>query len=433
VAQVNAVLGADHGDRAARVLALELTDPAEAGDGALAARWLLAGSPAEREAAERALLSTPVGTLPEPIIHRLAGEVLLARGDLEPARARLARAAAASPPQLGALASLGDSHLRGGDAERALAFYEAAIGAHPTHPRAVMGAAEARLALSRPLDGSLQELAAVEADPASPPPVAERLRFELDFARVQAATGDLDGALRRLTLAAGALGNGSRLEATRAELLLSARRWSEAEGAATRAVRLEPKAGDHRVLLARARNGAHRHAAALQALEGQDGRAAWLERGIALHGLGRQEQAQVALERTLRDGKMPGDAAVWYARADLALGHADRAVALLEKLAAARGAGALPHAALGEALLAARRPADAEVACRAAIARDARAAEGHRCLGRVLVAGGRGAAAVPALQQAVALDPGDPEAKKLLAAARAAAATRKPPSQRGQR
>ncbi len=419
VAQVNAVLGADHGDAAARALAGELTDPAVAGDGALAARWLLASTAGEKAEAARSLVSTPAGTAPEPLLHRLAGQILVSRGELDSGRARLEKAAGTTPPDLAALALLGDSWLRADDPERALAFFEAAIGAHPTHPRSVMGAAEARLALSRPLDGSLRELAAVEADPASPPPVGEKLRFELVYARVLAATGDLDGAVRRLTLAAGALGDSSRLEAIRAGLLLEARRWDQAEAAAARAVRLEPAAAEHRVLLARARNGAHRFGAALQALERQDGRPVWLQRGIALHGLGKQAQARAALEKTIRDGKMPADAAIWYARADVALGHADRAVALLEKLAGAPGAGALSSATLGEALLAARRPAEAAAACRVAIDRDARAPEGHRCLGQVLLSGGRAAEAVAPLTQAVALDPADPEARKLLAAARA--------------
>ncbi len=419
VAQVNAVLASDHGDATARVLARELTDPAVAGDGALAARWLLAASAAQKADAATALVSTPAGTTPEPILHRLAGEVLLARGELDSGRARLEKAAGATPPDLAALALLGDSFLKANDPERALAYYEAAIGAHATHPRSVMGAAEARLALSRPLDGSARELAAVEADQASPPPLREKVRFELAYARALAATGELTGAVRRLTLAAGALGDSPRLETTRAELLLDARRWGEAEVAAAKAVRLEPKATDHRLLLARARNGARRHAAALQALEGRDGRSVWLERGIALHGLGRQEQARAALERTIRDGKMPGDAAIWYARADVALGHADRAVTLLTRLAGAKGAGALASATLGEALLAARRPADAEAACQVAISRDARSPAGHRCLGQVLLGSGRAAEAIAPLEQAVALDPADTEARKLLAAAKA--------------
>ena len=420
VAQVDGVLAADHGAAAARTLAQELTDPAVAGDGALAARWLLAGNAADKAEAAKALITPPAGATLEPMLHRLAGEVLLARGELDAGRVRLEKAAAASPPLLGALASLGDSYLKAGDAERALAYYEAAIKAHATHPRSVIGAAEARLALSRSLEVSLKELSAVEHDAASPPPVGERLRFELAFARVLAGVGEVSGGAQRLVLAAGALGDSSRLESTRAGLLLGARRYEEAEVAAAKAVRLDPKAVEYRLLLARARNGAHHHAAALQALEGQEGRGVWLERGIASHLLGKQEQARDALERTIRDGKMPADAAVWYARSDVALGHAGRAVTLLTRLTAAPGASALAQASLGEALLAAKRPADAEVACKAAVARDDKAPEGHRCLGKVLLAGGHAALALPPLERAVALDPADPEAKRLLAQARPA-------------
>jgi tetratricopeptide (TPR) repeat protein len=258
----------------------------------------------------------------------------------------------------------------------------------------------------------------VEGDATSRPPVADRLRFELTYARVLAATGELTGAVRRLTLAAGALGDSSRLEVVRAELLLDARRWEEAEAAAAKALRLDPKQGDQKVLLARARNGGHRFPAALQALEGQESRAAWLERGVALHGLGRHEQARAALEKTIREGKMPAEAVTWYARSDLALGRTDRAVDLLTKGAAAKGASALAQATLGEALLAAKRPAEAEKACQAAIARDARSSDGPRCLGQVLLAAGRAAEAVTSLEKAVALDPADAEAKRLLTIAR---------------
>jgi predicted Zn-dependent protease len=419
VAQVNGVLASDHGDAAARALALELTDPSVAGDGALAVRWLLAGNATEKAEAATALVTTAAGATPEPMLHRLAGEALLVRGELDSGRARLEKAAASTPPDLAAMALLGDSFMRSGDPERALAYFEAALGAQPTHPRSVMGAAEARLALSHPLDGSSKELAAVEADRSSPPPVREKLRFELTYARVLAATGEITAAVRRLTLAAGALGDSSKLEAVRTGVLLDARRWGEAEAAAAKAVRLEPQSTDFRVLLARARNGARHHAAALQALEGRDGRSVWLERGIAYHGLGRQEQARAALEQTIRDGKMPGDAAIWYARADVALGHADRAVTLLTRLASAPGSAALAHATLGEALLAVGRPAEAETACQAAISRDAGAPEGHRCLGQFLLGDGRPADAVAPLQRAVAIDPADPEARRLLAAATA--------------
>jgi tetratricopeptide (TPR) repeat protein len=283
----------------------------------------------------------------------------------------------------------------------------------------VTGAAEARLALDRPLDGSRQELKAVEEDAGSAPPQAARLRFELVSARVQAASGDAAGADRRLVLAAGALGDSAGLEAARSDLLAEARLFEPAEDAAAKALRLEPRSVEHRVRLARARAGLHRYAPALQALEGADGRSVWLWRGVALHGLGQDDRARAALERTVRDGRMTSEAAVWYALADLGLGHADRATALLEKLTAARGASAQAHAALGRALLAAHRAADAEAACRRAVERDARAPEGHRCEGQVLLAQGKPEEAVAPLEQAQSLDRADPEIERLLAAARA--------------
>ncbi|HET9554245.1 MAG TPA: tetratricopeptide repeat protein, partial [Anaeromyxobacteraceae bacterium] len=415
-AQVAARLAVDHGDEQARALARELADDPQAGEGALAARYLLA-EPGARAAAEEPILALPPGAA--PLLQQLAGEILLGRGQVESARGRLDIAAHATPPLLGALADLGDSHLAAGEPERALPFYEAAIAAHPTHPRSVIGAAEARLALERPLDGSTKELKAVEDDAGSAPPLAARLRFELASARVQTATGDAAGADRRLVLAAGALGDSAGLEAARADLLSDARLFEPAEEAAAKALRLEPKAVEHRVRLARARAGLHRYAPALEALEGADGRSVWLWRGVALHGLAQEDKARAALERTVRDGRMTSEAAVWYALADLSLGHADRATALLEKLAAARGASAQAHAALGRALLAAHRPADAEKACRRAVEKDARAPEGYRCQGQLLLAQGKPEEAVAPLEQAQSLDRHDPEIEKLLAAAKA--------------
>jgi tetratricopeptide (TPR) repeat protein len=416
-AQVAALRAVDHGEEGARAEAATLADDPQAGDGGLVARYLLAERSPERSAAEATLLAARPGDA--PMVQRLAGQILVGRGELESGRGRLRIAAQATPPLLGALADLGDSYLTAGDAEAALPLYEAALAAHPTHPRAVIGAAEARLALERPLDASRRELAAVEQDPGSAPPLKSRLRFELASARVQAALGDATGAARRLTLAAGALGDSAGLEATRAELLLGARSFGPAEEAAARAVRLDPKAPEHRVLLARARLGLHRYQPALQALQGPEGRNTWLVRGIALLGLGQAAQARAALEKTVRGGKMPSEAAAWYALCDLSLGRTTQAVELLDKLAAARNASALVHAARGRALLAAKRHDDAIAACRLAIGLAPKAPDGPLCLGRVLLAQSKQAEAVAPLEQAVALDPADPEAAKLLAAAKA--------------
>jgi tetratricopeptide (TPR) repeat protein len=182
------------------------------------------------------------------------------------------------------------------------------------------------------------------------------------------------------------------------------------------------------VTLARARIGLHRYQGALQALQGVDGRQVWLARAIALHGLGQYAQARAALEKTVRSGRMPAEAATWYALGDLAVGRADAAVALLDKLAAARTAGAPVHAAHGRALLAAKRPADAEAACRRAVSIGPKLPEGHLCLGKVLLAAGKTDDAAAALEVAVALDRLDPEAARLLAAARAPKAGAKKPA-----
>jgi predicted Zn-dependent protease len=134
------------------------------------------------------------------------------------------------------------------------------------------------------------------------------------------------------------------------------------------------------------------------------------------------------LEKTVRNGKMPTEAATSYALSDLALGHGDAALSLLEKLAAAKTAGAPVHAAHGRALQAAKRLDEAEAACRLAVERGPKLPDGPLCLGRVLLAEGRAADAVAPLERAVALDKLDPEAARLLAAARAPAAP--PPAKR---
>jgi tetratricopeptide (TPR) repeat protein len=415
-AQVAAILAAEHGDEPSRALGLALVAEPAAGEGALVARVLLAPSQAERRAAEIEALGAPPSSA--PLVQRLAGLALMAQGQVESGRGRLELAARAAPPLLGALADLGESHLAADDPEGALPYFEAALSAHPTHARAAIGAAEARLAVGQDLATSRAQLAAVETDPGSAPPVAARLRFELAVARVLAATGEAAEGARRLTLAAGRLGDSPVVHAARAEILLAAGDPEPAEEAAARAVRGSPREEDHRLLLARARLALHRDAAALDALGRTGSRAAWLLRGTAQLRLSRFREARTALERTVRDGKMPAEAAVRFALADVGLGRADRAVPLLEMLAMGRTAAAEAAAALGAAELARRRLDAAEAACRRSLERDPGAAGGHLCLGRVLVAAGRGSDAVAPLEEAARLDRWDPEPARLLEQAR---------------
>ncbi|WP_242394475.1 tetratricopeptide repeat protein [Anaeromyxobacter oryzisoli] len=427
-AQANALLAVDHGVASARAAA-ELAGRDDAGDGALAARWLLAETPEARREAADAILAAPPSS--EPLVEALAGRILLERGEVEAGRGRLAIAARVNeagardedgwPPLLRAVAALGDLALAGGDAEQALALQRAALAAQPTHPGAVVGAAEARLALGRELDVSRKELAAVDADPASAPPADLRLRYELVTARVLAASGDPGKAAERLARVARERGETAPLAEALAEVHLAARAWERAEDAAARAVTLAPKDAGAHVLLARARIGRGRFAEALAATDGLDGRAVRLQRAIARYRLGQLAQARAELERTTRDGRMPAEAAVWYAIVDLAQGRADRALALLEKLTSGKTPPPGAHVALGRALEAQGRPADAEKAYRAALERDPTAPDANAALGALLLARGDAAGALPLLEGAAAADPSDLDARRALGAARLAA------------
>jgi cellulose synthase operon protein C len=417
-AQVAAVLAAEHGDEDARAVAEALARDDHAGDGAVAARWLLATSPAEREAAERDVLAARPSSA--PLLQALAGRILASRGEREGGRGRLELAARANPPLLRALADLGDLALAEGDAEAALSLHGAALAGHATHPRAVVGAAEARLALGKDLEVARRDLAAVEADPASAPPADLVARHEIAYARVLAASGDPAASAARLAKASQAHGENAALAAALAEVLLAARAWDRAEAAAERATTLEPRETSHRVLLARARIGRGRLAEALAATEGHDGRAIRVQRAIARYRLGQHRQARAELERTARDGKMPAEAAVWYALVDVATGGLDRALPLLERLAAAPSPPPDAHLALGQAREAAGKLEAAEEAYRAAAVRAPSEPAPLVALGRLFVAGGRAADALAPLEAATKLDPSDVSARRALGEARLA-------------
>jgi cellulose synthase operon protein C len=418
-AQVNAILAAEHDDDAARKLARALAADPAAGEGALFARALLAETAADRKAAEQAVLAA--GENASPIVQALAGRILLARGEADAGRARLLLAANAAPPLLRALAELGDAALASGDAEGALAYHAAALEKMPTHPRAAVGAAEARLALGRELPEARRALEAVEADAGSPPPIDLRERHELAFARILAATDAREAAIARLARAGERLGKRAALSAALAELHLATRDWDRAEAEAARAVSLAPKSAAHRVLLARARIGRGRFVAALEATNGADGRPIRIQRAIARLGLGQPAAAQRELQRIANDGKLPAEAAVWHGLADLAQGKVERARALLERLAAVKPPPPLAHVAFGRALAADGQPADAEQAFRIAIELEPDAPEGHAALGALLLAQGRAADAVPSLARAVQLDPADHGSRLRLGEARLAA------------
>ncbi len=418
-AEVAAVLWADHGDTAARDLAQGLVASGKAGDGALAARYLLASTPSARNAAAADLASRTLRV--DPLLQTLVARVLLARGETQSALARLDIAARSSPPSLRALADLGDVYRERGDLEPALSYYGTALAAHATHPRSAIGAAEVRLALGREIAEALASLRAVEADGGSPPPVADRLRFELAYARALAAQGQRALAAERLDRANERLGNRAEVPATLAEIHMQAGAFDKAEAEARRAVRFAPRETAWRVLLARAQNGRGRYRELLKDSEGAEGREIRLYRGIARYELGDYRGARGELEKSRRDGKMPAEAAAYVALCEYGLGREAQARALLEKLAALERPPAIAYVALGHLAAARGRTDEAERDWRLAIDRDPSNVEAHCALGRLLARTGRAGEARVDLEKAVALNPFHAEARLALGSALLAA------------
>jgi tetratricopeptide (TPR) repeat protein len=347
-------------------------------------------------------------------VQVLAARVLLARGEAQSALSRLEIAAKGSPPSLRALADLGDYYRDRGELDQALEYYRAALSAHPTHPRSAIGAAEARLGLRRELTESMAALRAVEADEASPPPLADRLRFELAYARLLGATGQRAAAGERLVRAAEKLGGRAELPGAAAEIHMAAGAFGDAEPEARRAAKLAPREAAWRVLLARAQAGRGRHRELLRESEGFESRELRLWRGVARYELHDYRGAKAELEKTRRETRMPAEAAAYYALADYGLGREKEARALLEKLTSLPKPPALAFVASGHLALARGSLAEAEQDFRQAVEVDPSSVEGHCALGRLLLGRAEAKEARPLLEKAVALNQFHAEARLAL-------------------
>ncbi len=400
-AEVAGLLAHDFGDANARSTARELLATGRAGEGALAARWLVAQAGEERAAAEALLDRAAEGT---PLSRALAGEILLARRDRDGARYQLEAAARSSPPLLRALAALGDLDLARGDAEAALGRYTLVLRAHPTHPHAALGAAEARLRLGRDLPEALHVLETVEADQASAPAAGDRLRMDLLLARLLAASGRTADAERRLGEAAARQPAQAEIAAAQAEVFAHAGDLDRALRSAEGAARLAPGNAGYRELLARLQLRHGRYRELLAASENAPSRALRLYRGIALLDLGQPQQARAELEGTRRDGKMTAEAAAWMALAELAAGRRAHASAIVAALLAVPSPHPLALLARGRLDLAEGRPDAAEQRFREAMERDPDLLQARCDLGRLLLGRGRAAEASAVLEKAVALN-----------------------------
>jgi tetratricopeptide (TPR) repeat protein len=234
------------------------------------------------------------------------------------------------------VAVLGDLEAQRGELGAAVDRYEAVLHVHATHPHAALGLAEARLRQGRDLPRALASLEAVEADRDSPPALRDRLRFDLALARLLAAAGRTNDAVKRLTEAAAREPADPRVAAAQAEVLARAGELDRAIRSAEGAVRLAPTDPSYRELLAKLqlRRGLYREL--LAGTAEAPTRTLRLDRGIARLALGEPEAAIVELQATRRDdGKTTPEAAAWMALADLASGRREQASSLVAALLAA--------------------------------------------------------------------------------------------------
>lgn len=417
-AQLSALVAHDFGDVDARGVAAKLLAAGRAGDAAPVVRWLLAEDDHERAAAEAPLLAGAGGGV--PLADAVGGEILLARGDLERARARLESAARASPPLLRAIGDLGDLELSRRDAAAAHDRYVLVLQVQPTHPRATLGEAEATLQLGGDVAETLRKLEALDRDRAS---VRQRdlLRLDLAMARVLAASSRTDEAQQRISAAARRAPGRPEVPAAEAEVAARKGDLEEALRAADVARRLAPEEPRYRALLARTQLRAGRYRELLASSEGATDRGARIYRGIAQLRLGKPEAARAELEATRRDGKMPPEAAAWAAAAELALGHRDQASTITNAVLATPSPPAIAFVVHGRIALAAADRDGAEQRLREAIRRDPELVEAQIELARLLLDTGRAPEARDLLQRGAVQRPWDLDLRLEVAKARLAA------------
>ncbi|MBI5066951.1 MAG: tetratricopeptide repeat protein [Deltaproteobacteria bacterium] len=415
-AQVAALLWTDFADEKALERARALASSPAAGEGALVARYLTAPGAAERDQAAEALLSGAQGS--GPLLRILAAGVLRGRGDRDGARHHLEAAARAQPPMLRALAELGDMLRAAGDLEEALRFYRSALQAHATHPRSVLGAAEARLALGKGLEDSLREITALDADERSQPPGADRLRAELLHARVLVALERPDEAIHELTRCADKFPGRPEVPAAVADVEMTRGAYDRAEAAAERAIRAAPRDPAMKELLARARLGRGRYRELLRETEGATTRPLHLLRAQARIELSEWDRARQELEGTRRDGRMPAEAAAWLALCEVVSGRRSQAAAILQALEASAHPPAVAGVARARLLAAENKLPEAERRLRAAVATPGAPVLATLELAQVLRARQRSGEAAELLEPVVARNPFHAGARLALAQAR---------------
>ncbi|WP_373046443.1 tetratricopeptide repeat protein [Vulgatibacter sp.] len=424
-AQVIATLAKRYGsERVDAAEAPRLLGPAEVAaepEVVLATRLLLA-EPAERKSIEEAILAADPGKA-GATVHSLAGAILLERGDSAAAIERFNAAVASVPGHVPTLVHVADYYRERHEHSEALRYDRLALAVVEDHPLALLGAAEAQLALAKeraPLEEALAGLSRVGTDAV---PAAERSRYVQVKARLLASLGRREEALAVLEpLRAGAAGD--------AELLPALADTFVAVGAPDRAeelFRVDAVGSDsplrHREAWARALLARERYKAVTAVPAGKGERSLQLLKGIAWYRSGSLDRARSTLRRTAtrQAGKMPVEAVVYLALADLQSGRLDKARRNLERLGTGSRAKTTGRWAYAALLVREGRLDEAEAALREAVGLDRDSVEARCALGRLLLRRGDAAGARAALEEALARNPFHAEARTALGAAALAA------------
>ncbi len=336
-AYAHAMLFAEHGrdpkDREAALASLTGRVRTALPEFALVVDYLVADE-ASLNAARQQLLGS---VLDKSLVHAHAGRVLMADKKFDPALEQLKKAVELDPRQTLALVALGNYYLNFEDWESALDMFARAEPLSKFHPERVLGQAQARLELSRELPEALGDLEALPTNAAVP----ERLkgRHALLLGRAQSANSKHEEALKTLTdgLAANAKTQAFAYQMALGQAHRNAGQMAAGQKAYEEALKLNPKSEEAKEGLGRTLLARSREKELLERIKDEPNlRRVALVRGIAWSRLGDQKKVREELARTQVGGKYPAEAAVYLALADAAEEQGDKAVELLEKLAATR-------------------------------------------------------------------------------------------------
>lgn len=398
---------ADPKEAAALLGAAEKTAEPEV---ALATRLLLADA-ATRPSIEEEVLAVPFDRA-GATVHSLAGAIHLARGEEPRAIERFNAAIAAVPGHVPTLVRVAEHYRARREYTEALRYDRLALAVVEDHPLALLGAAEAQLAIAHD-EATLQEaLASLGRMPLEAFPAAHRDRYVLAKARLLAGVEKREQALAELEPLRERAARDESLLAQLANAYLAA-------GAPDRAVELfrvdaikESTPLAVREAWARALLARERFRAVTLVPARKDDRSIHLLQGIAWLQLGDRGRARTALRRTAtrQAGKMPADAVVYLGLADLRDGQVEKARKNLERLGTGPRARTAGRWAWAEVLVRDGRLAEAETVLREAVATDRESVETRCALGRLLLERGDTDGARRFLAQAIARNPFHAEA-----------------------